>query len=51
MSDAIILIHIKVAHAIRDIISVRLNIFVTYDRRDVIDPFLRVLIIIGSNLK
>ena len=49
--DAISLIYKKVAHAFEDIISVRLNIFSIDDRRDIIEPFVRVFIIIGSDVK
>ena len=49
--DAISLIHKKVAHAEEDIISIRLNIFAIDNRRDILKPFVRVFIIIGSDVK
>ena len=45
------MIHKKVAHAEEDIISVGLNIFAIDNRRDILEPFVHVFIIIGSNVK
>ena len=50
-SDAIVLVHKKVLHTEEDIISVGLNIFVIDNRRDILDPFVRIRIIVGSSIK
>ena len=50
-SDAVVLIHKKVSHTEEDIISVGLNIFAIDNRRDILDPFMCVCIIVGSSVK
>ena len=50
-SDAIVLVHMKVAHTKEDVISVGLNIFAVDNRRDIFDPLVCVCIIVGSSVE
>ena len=50
-SDAIVLVHEKVAHTEEDIIGVWLNIFAIDNGRDILDPFALVCVIVGGSVK
>ena len=46
-SDAIVLVHKKVAHTEEDIVCIWLDIIVVDNGRDILNPFARVFIIVG----